>query len=132
MNYGKIEKIIRDNGDGLVESVSLVNVYQKESAVNYTVRIKFRSMERTLEGPEVDSIVEKIKCVIAQNVSIPKPGPVSPLTSTESAMPANGPKRKKPSTGTKSGFICNLYATILRPIGSMFLSLVLEERTEAM
>jgi phenylalanyl-tRNA synthetase beta chain len=64
----KVERIIREHGGGLVESVHLFDLYegekmgQSEKAMAY--RICYRSKERTLDGAEVnrlqDAIVKRI------------------------------------------------------------------------
>ncbi|MDO4975869.1 MAG: phenylalanine--tRNA ligase subunit beta [Eubacteriales bacterium] len=61
---GQVEKVMRDKGGKLLESISLFDVYEgsqiEEGYKSVAYNLVFRSLERSLETAEVNKIVEKI------------------------------------------------------------------------
>ena len=61
---GQVEKIMRDKGGALLESITLFDIYEGAQigrgykSVAYS--LVFRSPERSLEAAEVNKILEKI------------------------------------------------------------------------
>lgn len=60
LNFEKVENIIYQTSS-LVEKVELIDTYIKNNQLSFTLRIIFRSGERTLTEEEVDEEFEKIK-----------------------------------------------------------------------
>jgi phenylalanyl-tRNA synthetase beta chain len=61
---GQIEKVIKENGGKLLESVELFDVYEgdqiKEGMKSVAYSLTFRAKDRTLEDAEVNKVVDKI------------------------------------------------------------------------
>lgn len=59
-SYEKIKEIIFLKSP-LIEDIEILDVYEKDNLLSYTLRIIFRSKERTLKEEEVDKVLEEIK-----------------------------------------------------------------------
>jgi len=66
INYETIEKLIYDVGGKIVENVEFLDYFIKDGKISYTLRIVFRSKERTLKEEEVDKVFEEIKKEISK------------------------------------------------------------------
>ena len=64
ITYREIEKALVNQGGRLLESIQVFDVYRggtlEEGKTAYGVRLKFRSMERTLTDKEIDKIIRKM------------------------------------------------------------------------
>ena len=61
ISYNQIEDLIFKAGGEIVEKVEFLDYFIKEENLSYTLRIIFRSKEKTLKEEEVDEVFEKIK-----------------------------------------------------------------------
>lgn len=65
MKYRDVERAVLASGQGLIEDVSLLDVYKGEPVASdhrsLTLSMVFRSLERTLTDDEVNSVLERVR-----------------------------------------------------------------------
>lgn len=63
-------EIVRELGGDLIESVNIIDKFQKQDKVSLAYRITYRSNDRTLLNEEINSIQEKIRCQISERFDV--------------------------------------------------------------
>ncbi|MDR0228839.1 MAG: hypothetical protein LBI72_07230 [Flavobacteriaceae bacterium] len=70
MEYNNLCEIIRDKGNDLIESITLVDKYTKADKTSLAYRIVYRSNERTLLNEEINDIQHSIRMNLAEKFNI--------------------------------------------------------------
>ena len=73
VKYERLESIITESGKGFIESVELLDVYKGEQIgprkASLTISMVFRSHEKTLTDEEVNSVLDRVKKILADDLN---------------------------------------------------------------
>lgn len=73
VKYERLESIIRESGKGFIESIELLDVYKGEQIgprkASLTISMVFRSREKTLTDEEVNSVLDRVKKILADDLN---------------------------------------------------------------